>query len=357
MYRNLKVVPQLIFGRGSLRQLGDILKSQRSDTGSPVVFLIDDALEAKPWVRELPVHANDLMIFVNVDHEPKTSDVDKLTDRVKGFSNRQPDAVVGLGGGSTMDLAKAVSLMLTNPGASADYQGWDLVKFPGIYKIALPTLAGTGAEVSRTAVLTGPVRKLGINSDYTPYDQIILDPDLIADAPKNQRFYTAMDCFIHGAESLRGTFINEFSRAYAEKSMDLCREVFLTDLERERADEKLMIASYFGGLSIAYSQVGVCHALSYGLSFVLGTRHGLGNCIVFDQLEDYYPEAVAEFRRMVDKNGIEIPRGITRPSSEAQLSEMVRVALSLAPLWENALGKDWQQRMTPAVARALLMRM
>lgn len=357
MYRNLKVVPQLVFGRGSIRQLGDILNKQRSDAGSPVVFLIDSVLEQKEWVRALPVHSNDLMIFVNVDHEPKTVDVDSLTERVRSFSNRQPDAIVGLGGGSVMDLAKAVSLMLTNPGGAADYQGWDLVKYPGIFKIALPTLAGTGAEVSRTAVLTGPVRKLGINSDYTPYDQIILDPDLIADAPANQRFYTAMDCYIHGAESLRGTFINEFSRAYAEKSMDLCREVFLSDLSREVADEKLMIASYFGGLSIAYSQVGVAHALSYGLSFVLGTRHGVGNCIVFDQLDAYYPEEVAEFRRMVERHGVEIPRGITAGLDEEQVSEMVRVALSLAPLWENALGKNWQEQMTPEVARALYARM
>jgi 3-deoxy-alpha-D-manno-octulosonate 8-oxidase len=337
--------------------LGDILSKQRTDSGSPVVFLIDDALEHKPWVRELPVHSHDLMIFIHVDHEPKTQDVDALTERVKGFSNRQPDAIIGLGGGSTMDLAKAVALMVTNPGSSVDYQGWDLVKFPGIYKIAIPSLAGTGAEVSRTAVLTGPVRKLGINSDYTPFDQMILDPEVIAGAPKNQRFYTAMDCYIHGAEALRGTFINEFSRAYAEKSMDLCREVFLGKLPEIAADEKLMIASYFGGLSIAYSQVGVCHALSYGLSFVLGTRHGVGNCIVFNQLEDYYPQDVAEFRRMVEGNAIEIPGGITRGLSDAQFEAMIRVALSLTPLWENALGQDWRSHMTPARARSLYERM
>jgi len=357
MYRNLKVVPQLVFGRGSMRQLGDILSKQRTDSGSPVVFLIDDALESKPWIRQLPIHSHDLLIFVHVDHEPKTQDVDALTERVKSFSNRQPDAVVGLGGGSTMDLAKAVALMLTNPGSSVDYQGWDLVRYPAIYKIALPSLAGTGAEVSRTAVLTGPVRKLGINSDYTPFDQIILDPDLATGAPKNQRFYTAMDCYIHGAEALRGTFINEFSRAYAEKSMDLCREVFLGTLPDVAADEKLMIASYFGGLSIAYSQVGVCHALSYGLSFVLGTRHGVGNCIVFNQLDEFYPAEVDEFRRMADRHEIEIPRGLAGSLTEDQYHEMIRVALSLAPLWENALGKDWKERMTPALARSLYERM
>lgn len=356
-HKNLRVVPQLIYGRGSVRQLGDVLATRRTDSATPTVFLIDDVFEEASFVRDLPVHANDLIIFVNCDVEPKTKYVDELTQRIKDFSNRMPDALVGIGGGSALDLTKAVSLMLTNPGSAADYQGWDLIQFPGIYNIGIPTLAGTGAEVSRTTVLTGPVRKLGINSDYTPLDQIIFDADLIADAPREQRFYTAMDCYIHSAESLNGTFINEFARAFAEKSQDMCREAFLGDLDDATADEKLMVASYFGGLSIAYSQVGVCHALSYGLSFVFGTRHGVGNCIVFDQLEDYYPENVREFRTMLERHSIELPRGVTRDATEEQMNEMIRVALSLDPLWENALGPDWKSLMPPERARELYERM
>jgi 3-deoxy-alpha-D-manno-octulosonate 8-oxidase len=357
MYKNLRVVPQLIFGRGSLAQLGDVLAARRTDAGSPVVFLIDDVHEAKPWVRTLPVRTNDLIIFVNCDVEPKTAYVDALTERVRQFSNRMPDGLVGIGGGSTMDLCKAVALLLTNPGSAADYQGWDLVKYPGIYKAGVPTLAGTGAEVSRTTVLTGPVRKLGINSDFTPFDQIVMDPDLVADAPRDQRFYTAMDSYIHASESLRGTFINEFARGFAEKSMDLCREVFLGDWPDAVADEKLMVASYLGGLSIAYSQVGVCHALSYGLSFVLGTRHGVGNCIVFDQLEEFYHEDVREFRQMLARHRIPLPRGVTRGVTDEQMATMVRVALGLAPLWENALGPGWREAMPAARVEALYRRM
>jgi 3-deoxy-alpha-D-manno-octulosonate 8-oxidase len=357
MYKNLRVVPLLIFGRGSLAQLGEVLAKRRTDAGSPVVFLIDDVHERKPWVPRLPVRANDLIVFVSAAVEPKTRYVDELTQRVRQFSNRMPDAIVGIGGGTTMDLAKAVALLLTNPGSAADYQGWDLVKYPGIYKIGIPTLAGTGAEVSRTTVLTGPVRKLGINSDFTPFDQIVLDPDLVADAPRDQRFYTAMDSYIHAAEALCGSFINEFARGFAEKSQDLCRAVFLGDLPDAVADEKLMVASYLGGLSIAYSQVGVCHALSYGLSFVLGTRHGVGNCIVFDAIEEYYPEAVREFRRMVDRHRIPIPRRLCVDLTDTQLSEMVRVALGLEPLWQNALGPDWRQHMTPERCAELYRRM
>jgi 3-deoxy-alpha-D-manno-octulosonate 8-oxidase len=258
--------------------------------------------------------------------------------------DRRPSGVVGIGGGSAMDLAKAVSLMLTNEGSSADYQGWDLINHPAVYHVAVPTLSGTGAEVSRTTVLTGPEKKLGINSDHTVFDQIVLDPEMIAGAPNPQRFYTGMDCYIHCVESLEGTYLNAFSQAYGEKAMDLCREVFLGD--PEDADDKLMMASYCGGMSIAYSQVGICHALSYGLSFVLGLHHGIGNCVAFDQLEDYYPKGVREFRQMMDRQGIDLPRNLVAGISDAQMATMVDVALVLEPLWENALGSDWKAIMT-----------
>jgi 3-deoxy-alpha-D-manno-octulosonate 8-oxidase len=266
-----------------------------------------------------------------------------------------PSGVIGIGGGSTMDLAKAVSLMLTNRGSSADYQGWDLIKKPAVYHAAVPTLSGTGAEVSRTTVLTGPEKKLGLNSDYTVFDQIVLDPEMISGAPNPQRFYTGMDCYIHCVESLKGTYLNTFSQAYGEKAMDLCREVFLDD--PEDADDKLMMASYCGGMSIAYSQVGICHALSYGLGFVLGLHHGIGNCVVFDYLDDYYPEGVREFRQMMERLSIELPRNLTGGLSNAQVNKMVDVALVLEPLWENALGKDWQTIMTREKIRELYLKM
>ena len=356
-YRNLRIVPLLMFGRGSVRQLGDLLAPRRTNSQSSAVFLIDRVHQGKAFVAQLPVADDDLVLFVNVDDEPKTRYVDELTEHARAFCGQAPCAVIGIGGGSTLDLAKAVALMLTNPGSSSDYQGWDLVKNPGIYHVGIPTLAGTGSEVSRTTVLTGPTRKLGINSDFTPFDQIILDPDLLAGAPRDQRFYTAMDCFIHASEALHGTFINEFARAFAEKSLNMCREVFLGDIEEAVADEMLMTASYFGGMSIAYSQVGVCHALSYGLAYVLGVHHGVGNSLVFDYLEEYYPEDVRTFRAMTAKHAITLPRNLTRGLSDHQLDEMIRVALSLEPLWENALGPAWREKMTPERARELYLRM
>lgn len=355
MYRNFSVVPKVMFGRGCFNQLDDVLKERRGGNNSFMVFILDDVFQDKELESRIPLRDNDYLLHVNVDVEPKTSYIDELVERINNYSPVLPDGIIGIGGGSTMDIAKAVSLILTNEGGAADYQGWDLIKNPAVYHVGIPTLSGTGAEVSRTTVLTGPEKKLGINSDYTLFDQMILDPELIAGVPKDQWFYTGMDCYIHDVESLHGTYLNEFSRAYGEKSIDLCRQVFLQD--HEEKDDKLMMASLFGGMSIAYSQVGACHALSYGLSFVLGTHHGIGCCITFDYLDEVYPAGVEEFRKMMEKHGIELPRNLTGNLSEQQFDTMVKVALGLAPLWENCFGKDWQQIMTYDRAMELYKRM
>ena len=316
-FRNFKMIGYVVYGRGCFNQLHEILAPNRKGD-APMIFLVDHFFadgadgQKSPLVNRIPLQGKDKIIFVDVTHEPKTTYVDSLAAQLKEEFGTV-SGIVGIGGGSAMDLAKAVSLMMTNPGSSADYQGWDLVKLPGVYKVGIPTLSGTGAEVSRTTVLTGPVRKLGMNSDFTPFDQIVLDPELTANAPANQRFYTGMDCYIHCIESLEGTFLNEFSKSYGEKALELCRKVFVEkDTWDAECDDKLMMASYAGGMSIAYSQVGVAHAVSYGLSYLLGTKHGIGNCIVMNHLEEYYPAGVTEFKYMVEKNKIDIPVGICK---------------------------------------------
>lgn len=351
-FRNFRMVSYVVYGRGSFNQLDEILAPNRK-ADAPMIFLVDHFFEGKPLTERIPLRGKDKIIFADVSYEPKTTYVDALAQQLKDEFGTV-SGIIGIGGGSVMDLAKAVSLMMNNPGSSADYQGWDLVKNPGVYKAGIPTLSGTGAEVSRTCVLTGPTKKLGMNSDFTPFDQIVLDPELTANAPVNQRFYTGMDCYIHCIESLEGTFLNEFSKSYGEKALQLCQHVFLQKEEWDaECDDKLMMASYAGGMSIAYSQVGVAHAVSYGLSYLLGTRHGIGNCIVMNHLEEYYPAGVAEFKSMVERNNIDIPTGICKGLSEEQFEAMINVSMGMKPLWENALGKDWEKVMTWEKLRAL----
>jgi len=357
-FRNFPMVPKVVFGEGCFDQLSTILATQKQDK-APFIFLVDDVFkENTELVDRIPLRFNDKLIFISAEEEPKTSQVDNLVNEIKKEFTQIPSGIIGIGGGTVMDLAKAVSIMLINNGSAADYQGWDLVRQKAVYHVGIPTISGTGAEVSRTTVLTGPERKLGINSDFTPFDQVILDPNLTRGVSKNQWFFTGMDCFIHCVESLNGTFLNAFSQSYGEKAYDLCMEIFLDDsLSEEESRAKLMMASWHGGMSIAYSQVGVAHAMSYGLGYVLGTKHGVGNCIVFQYLDEFYPKDVLLFKKMVAKHNVEIPQNICKNLSEEQMDTMVTVAMGMVPLWENALGSNWETIITRDKLKELYLKM
>ena len=355
-FKNFPMVPRVVFGRGSFGQLGEILLPKRHNSDAPFIFLVDDFFQGTKLVRQIPGIFNDQIIFISAEEEPKTEQVDALVNKIKTDFDELPSGIVGIGGGTLLDLAKAVSIMLANKGNSENYQGWDLVSKKAIYHVGIPTISGTGAEVSRTAVLSGPDKKLGINSDFTTYDQVILDPNLVGTVPKNQWFYTGMDCFIHCIESLEGTYLNAFSQSYGEKALDLCKTVFLDNLSSEESEEKLMMASWHGGMSIAYSQVGVAHALSYGLSHLLGVKHGIGNCLVFQHLSEFYPEGVKLFNEMKQKHGIVFPKGICSNLSEDEMDQMVAVSLSMEPLWENALGHDWRDKISPEDVKSIYLK-
>jgi 3-deoxy-alpha-D-manno-octulosonate 8-oxidase len=352
-YKNFPMVPRVIFGAGCFGQLGEILLPKRINSEAPFIFLVDDVFEGSGLISRIPLIFNDQIIFISADEEPKTDQVDALVQKIKNDYENLPSGIIGIGGGTLLDLAKAVAIMLTNKGNAFQYQGWDLVKKPSIYHVGIPTISGTGAEVSRTTVLLGPEKKLGINSDFTTFDQVLLDPDLTQGVSKEQWFYTGMDCFIHCIESLNGTFLNAFSQSYGEKALELCKEVYLDDLQEDDARNKLMMASWHGGMSIAYSQVGVAHAMSYGLSYLLGVRHGIGNCLVFQHLKEFYPEGVELFNEMKVKHNIRLPKGICAELTNDDFEIMINVALSLVPLWENALGKEWRTIITPEKLRSI----
>jgi len=358
-YKNYPMVSRVVFGRGSFNQLGDIISPQRQNIKAPFIFLVDDVFEKNSWLTSrIPIAYNDQLLFISAEEEPKTSQVDELVEQIILNHKDRPSGIIGIGGGTILDLAKAVAILLTNEGEAKDYQGWDLVKTPAIYHVGIPTISGTGAEVSRTTVLTGPEMKLGINSDHTPFDQVILDPELTKDVPKDQWFFTGMDCYIHCIESLNGTYLNAFSQSYGEKAYELCLEIFMNDnLAIEDSQDKLMMASWHGGMSIAYSQVGVAHAMSYGLSYLLGTKHGIGNCIVFDHLEEFYPDGVALFKKMQEKHHIKLPQGLCANLTDEEFDIMIDVALGLEPLWINAVGEDWKEIITREKLKGLYQKM
>lgn len=341
-FQNFKMVDYVAFGRGSFNHLDEILAPRRKD-GAPMVFLVDHFFENKPLLNRIPFRGNDSIILANVTHEPKTSYVDELAAELKEAFG-MVSGIIAIGGGSTMDLAKAASLMMTNPGSIADYAGRGLTGIDGVFKAGIPTLSGTGTEVSHTILLNGPAGKIGINGDACTFGQIVLDPELISNTPAQQRFFSAMAGYIHCIESIEGPCLNEFGISYGKKALDLYREVFLdVDEWDDDCDEKLIMASYAGGLCKAFCPGGIAQAVSYGLSSLIGIKHGLANCIVMNHLEEFYPAGVAEFKRMVENNDIVIPTGICKDLDEKTFKQMTEKALAMRHLWENTLGKDWEK--------------
>jgi 3-deoxy-alpha-D-manno-octulosonate 8-oxidase len=348
VYKNFKNIDKVVFGSGAFDQLDDILLEKRNENDEFIVFIADQYFKDKPMAKRIPVHDEDLLFFEDIDqHEPTTWQIDRLRDTIRDKKGI-PSGVVGIGGGSIMDVAKALSLMITNEGSSSLYQGLNLVKKPGVYHLGIPTTSGTGAECSMTAVLTGPEKKLGLKCDWTVFNQVILDPELTATVPRNQWFYTGMDCYIHCIESESGIFYNEFSRAYGDQALKLCREVFSGPDAGQTPlnNEKLMIASLFGGLSLTYSEVGACHAFSYGLSFVFGMRHGIANCIAFNHLREFYGDAVDEFREMVEYHKIDIPQHLSSGWTDEEIAKMADIAYNLPHMWTHALGHGWKDKLT-----------
>ncbi len=349
MYRNAKNVGYFMIGDGALKQLPDLMEPKRAAMpDSPAIFFIDHFFEAKGIMESLPILEWDGRIFVDTTNEPTCESVDAYTERAKKFlDGRKACALVAIGGGSTMDTCKCVGNLLANPGKAADYQGWDLVKNPAPCKFAVPTLSGTGSETSRTGIVTNKAKglKLGMNSDYSMFDQVVMDPRLPETAPRDQYFYTGVDCFMHCFEYLDGSYRNAITDSFAEKALDLCKKVFLSgDMMDARNRELLMIASYKGGLAAGF--VGVVHPLSAGLSIVLGMHHGLANCYALSALEDIYPEPYKLFMEMMERQHITLKKGICANLTDAQYTQLYEASIVHEKPLMNKLGEKYREILT-----------
>ena len=333
-YRNAKNVGHVMIGQGAIAQLEEVLAPLRVK-GGPAVWFFDHFFTHNDLPKRLPVAEGDVVVFVDTSEEPTTDGIDAYTGQVKKeLAGATPCVLLAFGGGATMDTCKCVGNLLTNPGRAEDYQGWELVKNPAPYKIGCPTLSGTGSESSRTGVLCNEVKnlKLGMNSDFTMFDQLILDPDLSVTVPREQYFFTGIDTYMHCFESLSGSYRNVVVDALAEKAIDLSRQVFLSsDMMAVENREKLMIASYLGGLAAGF--VGVVHPLSAGLSMVLHMHHGIANCYALSVLEDIYPKQYAEMMDMMQRQGVSLTKGICANLTDEQYQQLYDSSASQQPLY------------------------
>lgn len=357
VYKNCKQVQKYALGKGAIGLLPSLLAEKPGFH----LYILDHYFKDHALEKQLPVRDQDILHYLDTSHEPSTNGINEMMERFLSSKNgKKPSAVVGIGGGSSLDTAKALANLYNNPGKAEDYQGWDLVVNPGVYKIGIPTLSGTGAESSRTCVMTNYKSglKLGMNSDHTIYDQLIMDPELTRSVPRSQYFYSGMDTYIHCIESLNGRYRNAIGDAFSEEALKLCEEVFLSDdMMTDENREKLMVASYLGGCAIANSFVGVIHPFSAGLSVVLGTHHCIANCMTMMAMEEFYPKEYQLFLKMAEKQQVEIPRGVASQLTDSQYQQLYDSTVIHEKPLSNALGDGFKEILTLEKATELFKKM
>jgi 3-deoxy-alpha-D-manno-octulosonate 8-oxidase len=312
-------------------------------------FVIDKALEnQKPFAR---IFAQKNKFVFNASYsEVRTSDVDAL---VQVMRTEHPDCelIVGIGGGSTMDLAKATGICIANPLHAKDYQGYSMEMNRGTDVWVVPALNGTGAEITPIAVMRGPEKKLGINNILVEARLAVIDPQLSAGAPSFNRFYTMMDCYFHHYEISKSKTSKPDAILDSLDGLQLSREVLncdLTEYDLNRAI-KSTLASILGGTSSVGGRVGIPHAISYGLSNSAPfLPHSVAVTLSMLALEDIYPDGYADTLKFHEINHRDLPKAGTYGLTDSDIPKMVKTALGMEKLWQSCFGMDhWKEKATP----------
>ncbi len=289
-----KTAGKIIFGSGSLKKLAEEVKS--FPEGKALV-VSDENLSKSEIVEKvveiLKEAGREVVIYGDVSPEPRIEHADKAGELAKGCA-----FVVGVGGGSSMDVAKGASVLALNPGKARDYIGVGKVPQKGIPIVAIPTTAGTGSEVTPTAVFIFDERKKGgINTPFIIPDLAILDPELTVSLPPSLTASTGMDALTHALESYVAKVSNPMSEMFSVEALKLISSnlrVAYADPENLDAREGMMLGSLLAGIALAHAGVGACHSISYPLSSFYGIGHGLANAVLIPHVSFYNAIAVPQ---------------------------------------------------------------
>lgn len=284
-------VPQNItVGKGSLAKLPEIAKK----SGGSHAFLMSGPHLAKMGLVEKA--ANSLKsagiavdTFTDIEGNPSVETVDKAT---AAFKEAGADFIVAFGGGSPMDVAKAVGVTAKYGGSITEYEGAHKVPGPIIPLIAIPTTAGTGSEVTAFSVITDHSRdyKLTVFSYEILPAYAILDAELLTTAPASVAAACGIDAFIHAEEAYISTAASPFSDAMAEKAMSLIGKNirrFVANRGDIEAAEAMLTGSLFAGIAFSFARLGNVHAMSHPVSAFFDVPHGVANAVLLPVIAEY----------------------------------------------------------------------
>jgi len=278
------------FGCGAIADLGMFVKKLG---GSKVFLVADPGLEAANLLTRITKPLSDdsipFTLYTKVDPEPGLLLADQGAELARQFG---ADCVIGVGGGSAMDVAKAVSILLTNGGLAEDYLGLGKIKKAGVPKIMIPTTAGTGAEVSFTAVFINEKTKSkgGMNGDPLYPEVALLDPELTLSLPPHVTATTGIDAFTHAIESFTSTQAHPISDMYAMEAMKLISANLAKAYAHGgnlEARTNMLLGSLLAGKGLATAGVGLVHAMAYPLGGMFGIPHGLANAVLLPYVLQY----------------------------------------------------------------------
>lgn len=288
-------IPQNIkFGAGTLDLLPDLAKELGKSKGyiisGPHLNKIGMVAKCRKALKNAGMESE---CFTETEGNPSTDTVVKATE---GFKKSKADFIVAFGGGSPLDVAKAVAVLATYGGNIVDYEGAGKVMGPVVPMIAIPTTAGTGSEVTAFSVITDHSRnyKLTVVSNYLLPAYVILDPDLIATVPANTAAACGIDAMVHALEAYISKAASPFSDIFAREALRLIGgsiRDYVADRSNPAACESMMVGSLFAGIAFSHARLGNVHAMSHPISAYFDVPHGVANAILLPTVVDFNKDA------------------------------------------------------------------
>jgi alcohol dehydrogenase class IV len=342
---------RILFGLGAVEKLGpeaQLLKAKKAliitDPGVIQAGLLESVEKSLQSVG-LP-----FVIFDGVEPDPRIEVVEKSIEKAK---KEGIDLIIGFGGGSSLDIAKVTSILITNSGKIDSFFGVDLVPNSGAPVILIPTTAGTGSEVTPIAILSDTKEKLkkGIVSPTLFPEVAIVDPKLTIGLPPSVTAFTGMDALTHAIEAYYSINATNLSDLFALKAMELLSKnlrMAYAHGENLAARTNMMEGSLLAGIAFANAGVGAVHAFAYPLGGEFHLAHGLTNTLILPYVMRYNILGCPDkFAQMAKTFGEKVERLSELDGAEAavkfveRLSEDLRVPRRLRDVGipENAIPR------------------
>lgn len=321
--------PEILFGLGTIGELGKRVGS----LGATQVTVVTDEGVAGAGIldRVLGVLEKSGVacgVFDKVEKEPSLENVEHAFKEASGFSSQ---AVVGLGGGSSIDVAKMVAVLLKHGGNLRDYLGLDKVPGRGLPTIFIPTTAGTGSEVSKYAIFDNreAKTKLGAVSNHLIADLAVVDPELTVSMPPAVTAATGADAFIHAVEGYVAVKSTPLSDLLALEAVRIIYEnlpAAFADGQNIPARYQMAYGSMLAGIVLNVAGASASHALAYPIGSEYHVPHGVGCMLTFLEVMDYFAMAdMAKFSRMAQAMGVKTKNMSPRQASKQAVEEMRRL--------------------------------